>query len=296
MNTMDLHMHSNYSGDGTYRPARVMELCKEAGMKVVSLTDHDCVRGSQEAAARAKELGITFIPGVELNCRCQGKDLHLLGYGIDSENPQMAELEVQVREKYQNVVWERYRKLLELGIYFDEEEIKEISKKEKVSIHDITGAALKEERNRKHPLMKELFPGGSRSDNPLLNFYWDICASGKPAYVKVNHISFEEAYDLIKEMGGVAVLAHPGQSIGENPELIRYMVDYGLAGIEINCSYHSEEQSRYYEKLGKEFGILKTMGSDFHGTLKPDVHIGQMLGNMYEEDVWKLLQMLDKNA
>ena len=294
MNTMDLHMHSDYSCDGTYRPAKLMDLCKEAGMTTVALTDHDCARGNREAAARAKELGIRFVPGVELNCVCQGYDLHLLGYGIDSDDKRMLALEEHSLELSRKGSADRMQILKELGIYFDEEKLWAESWKGKIVPHQFAKSALADERNRNHPLMKELFPGGSRSDNAPLNFFWDVCALGKPAYVKINHISFEEAHQLIMDLGGVSVLAHPGQSIGKDPEVIRYMVGHGLEGIEINCSYHTEEQSLYYEELARELHALKTPGSDFHGTLKPNVHMGQVLGNIYEEDVEALLRMIQE--
>ena len=278
MNRMDLHMHSTYSSDGTYTPTELMDLCSRAGLTTVSLTDHNSARGVQEAAARAKELGSRLIPGVEMDCECKGVHLHLLGYGIDPEDEGLRRIEEEVLVREQKLSFERMRLVKETGIVFDEQDVLEHSWHGVVTGEMIGEAALREESNKAHPLMVELYPGGKRSDNPFLNFFWDVCAPGKPAYVPVEYRAFEEIQELLVKAGGITVIAHPGQNIGRRPELIRYMKEQGVSGLEVYSSYHTLEQVEYYGRIADELGLKKTAGSDFHGKTKPSVKLGVMPG------------------
>ena len=278
MSHVDLHMHSTYSSDGTYTPAELMELCYQAGLTTISLTDHNSARGVKEAAARAAELGIRLIPGVEMDCMCQGINIHLLGYGIDPEDGDLRRMEEEVLEKEREASEKRIRLVLETGIIFDADFVLEHSWQGVVTGEMIGEAALREARNRTHPLMKEFYPRGHRSDNPFVNFYWDVCSPGKPAYAAVEYSPFEEMQRLLEKAGGVTVVAHPGQNIGKRPELIRYMKERGVAGLEVYSSYHSLEQVEYYSKIADGLGLQKTAGSDFHGKTKPSVRLGVMPG------------------
>ena len=278
MNHVDLHMHSTYSSDGSYIPSELMLLCADAGLTTVSLTDHNSARGVKEAGIKAGELGIHFIPGIELDCICQGISVHLLGYGIQTENERLYQAEKEVLEKERNASAERMRLVRKTGIIFDDEFVLKAAWNGVVTGEMIGEAALKEKGNRQHPLMKELYPGGARSDNPFVNFYWDVCSPGKPAYVPVGYMSFEQAHRLIKELGGVSVIAHPGQNIGKNADLIRYMKEQGVWGLEVYSSYHTLDQVQYYSQLAAQFGLQKTAGSDFHGKTKPSVKLGIICG------------------
>ena len=79
---LDLHMHSQYSDDGEFSPAQLAEQCQAAGITLMAVTDHNSTRAVDETQEAAQTLGIQCISGVELDCRFQGVDLHLLGYGI----------------------------------------------------------------------------------------------------------------------------------------------------------------------------------------------------------------------
>ena len=89
-NFIDLHMHSAFSDDAEYTPTELVRQCKEAGIKVMSITDHNSARGSLEAKTEAKRHGIKYITGIEIECSFKGKNLHLLGYGIDENSPDFA--------------------------------------------------------------------------------------------------------------------------------------------------------------------------------------------------------------
>ena len=124
-------------------------------------------------------------------------------------------------------------------------------------------------------LLKPYRTGGSRSDNPYVNFYWDFYAQGKPCYVPKRYPSLQEAVDLIHRTGGLAVLAHPGASVKGQENLFPAMVTLGLDGVEAISSYHTGAVSAFYWKLAEVHRLMVTCGSDFHGKAKPSVSLGR---------------------
>lgn len=272
MNTIDLHMHSIYSDDGEYTPTELMKMCKDAGLTTVAIADHNSTSAIAEAKKAAKALGINYIPAIELDCTIHGVDLHVLGYGIDENNQALLDNAEYVKKQAQNVGKEQIEKVKALGFYIDEDACYALSHEGVITGEIIAEVALQDERN--HPLMKEYLPGGSRSDNPFVNFYWDYCAQSKPAYVPIHYISLKEAVDMIYAAGGIAVLAHPGNNTKENLSLIDAIFAYDVKGMEVYSSYHSPEQIAFYKDYAEQHYLMITMGSDFHGKTKPSIALG----------------------
>lgn len=269
-----MHMHSDISLDGQFNPGELAALCRKAGLNTVSLTDHNSVRGVEEMMLSGREQGLKVLPGIELDCVCRGTDLHLLGYGIDITDRRFGENEQNILEQKRDNSKACMKILKEAGILFEEKKVMELAREGIVVGEMIAEAAMAEERNRQNPLMRPYFPGGERSDNPYVNFFWDFCSQGKPAYMPVEYPSFEEALKLIKETGGKAVIAHPVNTVKKDEEMIAYMVRCGVEGIEVYSSYHSLEDREYYRELSARLGVNQTFGSDFHGKNKPAVRLG----------------------
>lgn len=158
----------------------------------------------------------------------------------------------------------------------------------------IAEAALADDRNSENPLLVPYREGGERSDNPYVNFFWDYCSQGKPAYLPVSYPSFEEAQKLIADTGGISVIAHPINTVGRSRERISAMKEKGAAGLEVYSSYHKKEDVEWFHKLAEELGMLETMGSDFHGKTKPSVIPGGTGGDQKEEKSLSLLDYLLK--
>ena len=116
---MDLHIHSAYSSDGEIPVAGIAERCAASGTAIFSLTDHNCVRGLDEAAGCASKAGLGFVPGIEVDCNFEGTDLHLLGYGIDWRSRDFASLEEDVAAKVTEAFGETIRRLRKLGFAVD---------------------------------------------------------------------------------------------------------------------------------------------------------------------------------
>ena len=117
--------------------------------------------------------------------------------------------------------------------------------------------------------------GGARSDMPYINFYLDYFAQGRPAFVPVEYMDFRRAVELVRDNGGVPVVAHPGLNFRGREEIAEQLLGRGAAGLEVFNNYHTPEQAAYFASLVRSEGALMTCGSDFHGKTKPRIAVGR---------------------
>lgn len=285
MSYIDLHMHSFYSDDGEFSPKELVDLCIGKGIKYFSIADHNSVKGIKEAKEYCKDKEINIIPAVELDCTIDGVNLHVLGYGIDYNNDIFDRIEDDIIVQEQGASKKRMKLIRELGIDFSDEVIKKLSKNGVVNGEMIAEAAMEFDKDKKNPLLQPYYENGTRSDNPYVNFYWDYCAQGKPAYAEVKYISLEKAIEVIKTSGGIPVLAHPGNNVKEKHSLLEAIRVCGIEGIEVYSSYHSKEQVEYYKEYAMRHKLILTCGSDFHGKTKPSIAIGSTDCENKENDI-----------
>lgn len=274
MSYIDLHMHSYYSDDWEFEPKQLIDLCLEKNIKYFSIADHNSVRGIKEAKEYCVGKNINIIPAIELDCTFNEINLHVLGYGIDCDKTVFYDIEDNIIKQEQFASKKRMKLVKELGIDFSDEVINSLSRNGVVNGEMIAEAAMKFDKNHENPLLMPYYENGSRSDNPYVNFYWDYCAQGKAAYAEVSFISLQEAINIIEESGGIPILAHPGNNIKENINLLEQIISCGIKGIEVYSSYHSREQVEFYKKFSLKHKLLLTCGSDFHGKTKPSIVIG----------------------
>jgi predicted metal-dependent phosphoesterase TrpH len=285
MSYIDLHMHSLYSDDGEFSPKELVDLCIGKEVKYFAIADHNSVKGIKEAKEYCKDKEINIIPAVELDCTIDGVNLHVLGYGIDYNNDIFDRIEEDIIKQEQGASKNRMKLIRELGIDFSDEVIKKLSKNGVVNGEMIAEAAMEFDKDKKNPLLQPYYENGTRSDNPYVNFYWDYCAQGKPAYAEVKYISLEKAIEVIKTSGGIPVLAHPGNNVKEKHSLLEAIRACGIEGIEVYSSYHSEEQVEYYKEYAMRHKLVLTCGSDFHGKTKPSIAIGSTDCENKENDI-----------
>lgn len=260
---IDLHTHSTAS-DGSYLPAEVVRLAKEAGLKAMALTDHDTTDGLDEALAAGAELGVEVIPGVEISTRHVGDSMHILGYFLDFHSggkleERLAVLKQARKDRNPKII----AKLNALGIPITMEQVERASGGGQVG--------------RPHIARVLLERGYVRTMQQAFDIY---LKNGGKAYVAKFRFPPPEALEMIREAGGVPVLAHPFTlglgSPGALRDLLRDLQALGLAGIEVFYAEHSPEQEALYFKLAQELGLLVTGGSDFHGDNKPEVTLGNI--------------------
>jgi predicted metal-dependent phosphoesterase TrpH len=243
-------------------PAEVVRLAHESGLSGLSLTDHDTVLGVDEATAEAKRLGIAFIPGIEISCSYpRPGTLHLLGYGIDPHSAELASMTkglVRARDERNARVVEALQKQ---GVA--------------ITIAEVLAASGAGTTGRPHIAAVLMRKGYVSSIREAFNKY---LGQGGSAFFDKEQLSPRRAIEMIHSAGGVAVLAHPVQLRKENhaqlENAIKELVDLGLDGVEVIHSDHRASLIQELTELADRFGILKTGGSDFHGSSKPHIRLG----------------------
>lgn len=271
---VDLHMHSFYSDDGEFTPTQLVDMCDEAGVKIMAIADHNWVKAIDEAKDRAKEKDMICIPAIEIDCHYQGINLHVVGYGIDYHNPAFNQLGENIYRQELNCSLKKLELTNQLGFELTKAQLDELSDNGVYTGEMFGEALLKDSRYFNHPLLKPYREGGTRADNPFVNFYWDYYAQGKPCYTEIQFPTLKETIELIHENGGVAILAHPGNNLKGKFEIFDEMVTLGLDGVECFSSYHQQQVNNYFYQKAKELGVLYTCGSDFHGKTKPAIVLG----------------------
>lgn len=261
MSFVDLHCHSTAS-DGTLPPAEVVRLAKQNGLTALSLTDHDTVAGIEEAAHTAKELGIDFISGIEISAEYPHPGtMHILGYGVDPENPALTNLTETLLAGRDNRNPRMVEKLNEMGV--------SVSMKEWEA--EAKGAVLG------RPQLAAILhrKGYVSSIKEAFNKY---IGQGAPAYFDKERLAPRAAIERIRAAGGLPVLAHPTQLRRENAAQveteIKNLLDMGLAGVEVIHSDFDRATVNLLNSLAEKYKLLKTGGSDFHGSNKPGIDLG----------------------
>ena len=268
---VDLHCHSTAS-DGTLPPAEVVRLAQQSGLSGLALTDHDSIGGVEAAAAEAQRIGIDFLTGIEISCEYPAPGtMHILGYGVDPTSETLRDLTRRLLEGRDNRNPRIIEKLNELGVSITMREVEEEAK--------ATAADSKKPIGRPHIAAVLLRKGYVSSIKQAFDKY---LAQGGAAYFDKERLTMREAMDLIRQSGGMPVLAHPVQlRTGNDAELervVKDLVDLGLVGLEVIHSDHDAALVEKYTRLADRYKLLKTGGSDFHGTNKKDIQLGSANG------------------
>ena len=265
MGCIDLHLHTTHS-DGSLRPADVLTLAQKAGVSALAITDHDIMDGLPEAMAVGTQLGIEVLPGVEISSFDGKGELHILGYCLNWRDEKLqSRLAVlrASRHRRNPLIVER---LQAMGLELTYDEVRALAGTESVG--------------RPHIARVLMEKGYVTSAKEAFDRY---LAEGRPGYVARELPSPAEAISWIKEAQGVAVLAHPTwvkESDTALPAFVRALKDNGLGGIEVHYSTHTQQQTVRFLELAKQFDLLVTGGSDFHGLTKPDIEVGVGRGSL----------------
>jgi predicted metal-dependent phosphoesterase TrpH len=285
MATIDLHIHTNYSNDADFSPTHLVSLCLEAGLSHAAIADHNSVKGIDEALSASEGTRLTILPAIEMDCELDGLNLHLLGYGMDYADPIFEEIEADLLQQERANSAKLMHLVHQLGIDFEDDVVMGMSVDGVVTGEMIGEAALLYDSQEKNPLLDPYRTGGERSDNPFVNFYWDFCSQGKPAYTPMDFPGLARGIEIIKSNGGCPVLAHPGINVKEDVTFFEKIVAEGIMGIEVFSSYHNPEQVRFYHQAATSANLLMTCGSDFHGKTKKSIKIGGIDCEGKEEEI-----------
>ena len=275
----DLHIHTTAS-DGTDSPEAVVALAAEMGLSVIAITDHDTMRGVGEACAAGRRLGVKVIPGVEISAGGQ-TEVHVLGYGIRD----MERLE-DVLTRMQAMREERMVRMVDrlrgMGVDIELDQVTALSAGTVGRSH--LARALVEKkvvRDVREAFVRYLAPG-------------------RPAYVEREKLKVEDAVRLIAECGGLAGIAHPGQSHGDaywRAERFHALKPFGLRCVECHHMAHSQAVASGLEQIARAEGLLVTGGSDYHGQVKAvTLGDGMKYWHNKDEDIRRFLEALGENV
>ncbi|PKM49442.1 MAG: phosphatase [Firmicutes bacterium HGW-Firmicutes-7] len=274
MKITDLHIHSNYSADGEWTVCDIIDMCNKQGVKTIAITDHNCVKGIDEAMCYGKKFNIDVIPGIEIDCTYKDINLHLLGYHIDYTLNEFNALEKDIYIQEKDAALKKIAYLEKIGIGVDVEEVLKKANGKIVTGELLGEIILNKENSFENELLRPYLKGGYRSDMPYLNFYRDFFSLGKAAYVPIQYLQLKDAIELVKKSGGIPVIAHPGDNLKNNMDLIDEIIGEGVEGIEVYSNYHTADQIMFLNEKAKKNDLLITGGSDFHGKNKPGIQIG----------------------
>ena len=251
---IDLHMHTTAS-DGRHTPEDLVARCWAAGIRTISVTDHDTVAAVPAATAAAEARGMTVIPGIEITAVHGGKDVHVLAYFVSASTPGLAELLATQRQRRLSRAIEIADRLQALGAPIDKDEL-------------IQAATAPGGKALARPQIAQmLIAAGHVASVP--EAFDRYLGEGSAAYVPHTGASPAEVVELVSRGGAAASLAHPGYK-GAGPaapkdHLIPELIEAGLVAIEAIHSSHDEEMRAHYLRLAREHGLAVTGGSDYHG-------------------------------
>lgn len=251
--SVDLHNHTTAS-DGIFTPKELVYHASAKGLAAIGITDHDTTDGICEAKKAGKNYGIEIIPGIELNAQEDNVEIHILGYYMDYNLPWFQDILTKIRDAR----YYRAEKMVNnlVNIFGMDLEFEDIIQK----------AGGKHNISRTHIARAMIDKGIVKSVSEAFEKY---IGEGCKAYVKRYKLTVSEGINIIKEAGGVPVLAHPGL-IGDDT-IVERIISYGILGIEAYHSKHTYQQSQKYAKLAEANGLIITGGSDCHGDGSPMV-------------------------
>lgn len=256
----DLHTHTENS-DGTYSVEELIKAAKEKGLKSIGITDHDTVNGLFNVEALSKKYNIEIIKGIEMSCNLNGKDVHILGYGLNIEDDDFKKELIRIkkiREERNDKIIEKLNKL-KLNVTLDE--LKTIAKGDIISKAHFADLMIKK---------GYVYTKGDAFKNYL----------GKSGLVFVEKKNYKpiDAVKTLKANGALISLAHPkliGANDNEIEKLIMDLKEFGLEGLEVNYYSFDKKDKEKYIKLANKYNLIITGGSDFHGENRVNVSLGQ---------------------
>ncbi len=254
---IDLHSHTRHS-DGDRSPDQLLAEAAAAGVRVLSVTDHDTVSGIAECQAAAARNGVRLIPGIELSCELHGREVHILGHFLDPLSPALGKLA-------QGMLGERRERMERMVKRAQEHGLADVNMERVVAV---SGG---ENLGRPH-LARVLVDCGHAAS--IKDAFEKFLKTNGPLWVDRRRLSIPEALEMVHGAGGTASVAHPGAN-GISRQELRVMAEAGLDAVEAYHPEHPPNQAEAFERWAAELKMLVTAGSDYHGpSVQPDRKLG----------------------
>jgi len=267
---IDLHIHSTAS-DGTLSPAEILALAQDLNLAAIAITDHDTINGSKEALGIGVPPSLKFLTGVEISASPPPSfpysgSFHILGYSIKIDDPLLNKTLATLQEARKNRNPGIIDRLNSMGVAISMDEL----------LNEVGGGQL----GRPHIARLMLKKGYVESIKEAFDKY---LGKGKPAYVDKYRLDCSMAIEVILGAGGIPVIAHPyllnPGNIEDIEELVITLKAMGLMGIEVYYPEHSQDNISKLEDIANRHELLMTGGTDFHGSLKPEIKMGSGRGD-----------------
>lgn len=261
MTSYDLHSHTT-SSDGTLTPTELVARASNAGVDVLAVTDHDTTAGLLEAHEAGQNHGVSIINGCEISVSWSGITLHILGLNLDPNNSALQQGLTKLRD---------YRDLRAREI---------ASKLDKAGIK---GALEGAEKQAKGSLISRThfahFLVGAGYAADVRSVFRKYLVKGKPGFVAGKWADLGEVVEWITAAGGQAAIAHPARYKLSRTRLVRLIQEFkqlGGVGIEVVSGSHSRDECFSMAKHARDFELLASAGSDFHGPENPWIELGRL--------------------
>jgi len=272
---VDLHNHSYYS-DGIFSPTEVVRLADEADCNLFALTDHDTTDGLAEAQKMADELSVNLVSGVEISALWRNMTIHIVGLGIDINND-----------------------ILQKGLNYNQRLREERAEKIALGLRraGITDALEKTKKLCKTDMITRthfaqmLIREGYCKD--MKSVFRRFLTGKKPGASRVEWRSFDEVVEWIHAAGGLSVIAHPFRYRMTQTKIKNMLIDFKEVlgdGVEVVTATSTDEEINLSNQWAKEYKLLSSCGSDYHGWSNQRIQIGRLrdLPNL-DNAIWKYL-------
>jgi len=269
---IDLHIHTTAS-DGTFTPTEIVAHAIKLKLKAIAIADHDTLAGSSEALNSGIPAALEFLTGVEISAAPppfyhHAGSFHLLGYSINLDDTELNQTLEKLRLARKNRNPAIIDRLNELGIPIRLDEVRE-------EAGDV-------QLGRPHIAQMMIRKGVVSSIDEAFD---QFLGTDKPAYVDKYRVKCSKAINAIRGAGGIPVLAHPSlleyESESQLDDLIGQLKQMGIQGVEVYYSQHTADQTRLFAELAQRHDLLMTGGTDFHGSIHPDIEMGTGKGNLF---------------
>jgi hypothetical protein len=251
----DLHTHTIYS-DGSFTPHELIDHAVEIGLNALSITDHDTVDAYTDAFSYAKSKGLILVSGVEFSSLYKKQNVHILGYGIDTELPFLREFCKIQQDRRKGRNFEILSKLKRCRFVIEQSELESLEK-----IHKAVG--------RPHIAKLMIDKGYVKTIQEAFSLY---LGDGKSCYCQGVSANIDEVLDVIKQAAGKSFIAHP--HLLKDGGIVRELLNHPFNGLECYYGRCSTEKERRWLKMARAKKLLISGGSDFHGSIKPYLPLG----------------------
>ena len=243
---VDLHLHTTYS-DGTLTPNELVQLALKNNLEIISITDHDCTDGIDEAMLASFNRNLTVIPGIELNTDTEDGEIHVLGYFIDYQNKDLQKILIECRNSRVERARIMVERLNSLGINIQWTRVEELAGYGAIGRPHIANAMLE-----------------IKSIKTFQEAFEKYIGRNGVAYIERFRLNVFEAVKTIRQYGGIPVLAHPGYiKILDN--LLPILSESGLKGLEFFYANYDTNTINKLKNIASKYGLIPCGGSDYHG-------------------------------